>query len=88
MQCKDWKRRSIARRGLVLPAEPGKPVRVDYEYERNGTANIFMFTEPLGGRRHVSIRERKPAVDWAYETRSLWRFIILRLNISVWYVII
>lgn len=54
-----------------LPAEPGKPLRVDYEYERNGTANVYMFTEPLGGRRYVSIRERKTSLDWAYEIKSL-----------------
>ncbi|MBT9148453.1 MAG: hypothetical protein DDT32_02227 [Syntrophomonadaceae bacterium] len=54
-----------------LPAEPGKPVRVDYEYQRNGTANIFIFTEPLNGRRHVSIRERKTGLDWAREIKRL-----------------
>lgn len=55
----------------VIPAEPGKPEREDYEYERNGTAEIFMFTEPLSGRRHVSVRERRTAKDWAYEVRDL-----------------
>lgn len=52
-------------------AEPGKPQRVDYEYERNGTAVNFMFTEPLGGWRKVNVRQRKTAVDWAQETREL-----------------
>ncbi len=50
---------------------PGKPRRVDYEYERNGTANIFMFVEPLGGRRHVNVRERRTAIDWAHEIKEL-----------------
>ena len=45
--------------------------RVDYEYERAGTANIFMFTEPLSGWRHVSVRERKTKVDWAIEMANL-----------------
>jgi hypothetical protein len=54
-----------------IPAERGKPERFDNEYERNGTANIFMFTEPLGGVRYVSIRERRTAADWAYEIRDL-----------------
>lgn len=54
-----------------LATEPGKSARVDYEYERNGTANIFMFTEPLGGYRHVSIRKRKTGIDWAYEIKDL-----------------
>ena len=54
-----------------LPAAPGKPEKVDYEYERNGTANIFMFTEPLNGTRHVSVTEHRTAVDWANEIRDL-----------------
>jgi DDE superfamily endonuclease len=54
-----------------LPAAPGKPEKVDYEYERNGTANIFMFTEPLTGTRHVHVTEHRTAVDWANEIRDL-----------------
>ena len=54
-----------------LPAEAGKPERYDYEYERNGTATIFMFTEPLRGMRLVSVREHKTAVDWATEVQQL-----------------
>jgi DDE superfamily endonuclease len=54
-----------------LPAEESKPARYDYEYERNGTANIFLFPEPLMGRRFVSVRERKTALDWATEVQHL-----------------
>jgi hypothetical protein len=54
-----------------LPAAEGKPARYDYEYERNGTANIFMFTEPLRGFRTVSVREHKTAIDWATEVQQL-----------------
>jgi hypothetical protein len=54
-----------------LPAAPGQPEKVDYEYERNGTANIFMFTEPLNGTRHVRVTEHRTAVDWAHEIRDL-----------------
>jgi DDE superfamily endonuclease len=54
-----------------LPAAPGKPEKVDYEYERNGTANLFMFTEPLNGTRHVHVTEHRTAVDWANEIRDL-----------------
>jgi DDE superfamily endonuclease len=54
-----------------LPAAEGKPARYDYEYERNGTATIFMFTEPLRGVRLVSVREHKTAVDWATEVQHL-----------------
>jgi len=49
--------------------EHGK--RVDYEYERAGTANIFMFTEPLSGWREVAVRERKTKIDWATEMARL-----------------
>jgi len=53
------------------PARPGQPPREDHEYERNGTANIFMFTAPLQGRRQVRIREQRTAVDWAEEVQHL-----------------
>lgn len=45
--------------------------RVDYEYERAGTASIFMFTEPLAGWREVAVRERKTKIDWALEVSHL-----------------
>jgi DDE superfamily endonuclease len=54
-----------------LPAKAGKPERYDYEYERNGSATIFLFTEPLRGVRMVSVREHKTAVDWATEVQQL-----------------
>lgn len=54
-----------------IPAAAGRPTRVDYEYERNGTAAIFMFTEPKAGWRSVGIRERRTKLDWAYEVREL-----------------
>jgi hypothetical protein len=49
------------------------PRRVDYEYERAGTASIFMFCEPLAGWRQVSVRERRTKVDWAQEVEELLR---------------
>jgi hypothetical protein len=45
--------------------------RVDYEYERAGTASLFMFTEPLAGWRETKVRERRTKVDWALETAEL-----------------
>lgn len=45
--------------------------RVDYEYERAGTANIFLFTEPLAGWRDVAVRETKTKLDWAVEMARL-----------------
>jgi hypothetical protein len=49
------------------------PRRVDYEYERAGTASIFMFCEPLFGWRQVSVRDRRTKVDWAQEVEMLLR---------------
>jgi hypothetical protein len=53
------------------PAEPGQPARVDYEYERRGTANLFLVSEPLTGQRHVTVTEQRTAVDFAQEVRTL-----------------
>ncbi len=49
------------------------PRRVDYEYERAGTASIFLFCEPLSGWREVSVRDRRTKVDWAQEVERLLR---------------
>ncbi len=54
-----------------IPATKEHGRRVDYEYERAGTANIFMFTEPLAGWREVSVRERKTRLDWSAEMARL-----------------
>jgi hypothetical protein len=54
-----------------IPATAKYPKRVDYEYERAGTASIFMFTEPLAGWREVSVRERRTKADWATEVARL-----------------
>lgn len=54
-----------------LPMRPGDTPKTDFEYIRNGTCSIFVFNEPLGGIRHVSVRERRTAVDWAEEIKYL-----------------
>jgi len=54
-----------------IAATPGYSERIDYEYERNGTAVNFMFTEPLSGWRKVNVRERRTAIDWAHEIKEL-----------------
>lgn len=58
------------------PATKDYPRRVDYEYERNGTASIFMFTEPLSGWREAIARSRRTKIDWAIEMARLveWRY--------------
>ena len=54
-----------------IEATADHPRRVDYEYERAGVANVFMFAEPLAGWRQVEIRESKTKVDWAIEMAGL-----------------
>jgi hypothetical protein len=54
-----------------LPPEPGKERRQDSEYVRNGTANLFLWVEPLAGKRRVRVTERRTALDLANELRLL-----------------
>jgi hypothetical protein len=54
-----------------IPATPDHPQRVDYEYERAGTASIFMFAEPLSGFRQATARQQRTKVDWAVEVAAL-----------------
>lgn len=54
-----------------IPATKEHPQRVDYEYERNGTASIFMFTEPLSGFRQATARPQRTKLDWAQEVARL-----------------
>lgn len=55
----------------VLPGTRDRPRRVDYEYERNGTASIFMFCEPHAGWRQATARQQRTKTDWAEEVGSL-----------------
>jgi hypothetical protein len=54
-----------------IAAAPGRPERVDYEYERNGTANLFMLFAPLEGWRRVKVTERRTKLDYAEVIREL-----------------
>jgi hypothetical protein len=54
-----------------IPAKQGRVEREDYEYKREGTTNIFIFAEPLGGQRHLSVRKQRTGVDWAHEVKAL-----------------
>lgn len=56
---------------VPIPASKDHPERVDYEYERKGTASVFMFTEPLSGFRQATARSRRTKVDWAHELAEL-----------------
>lgn len=55
----------------ALSASPGHPRREDHEYEREGTANLFLWYEPLQNRRHVEVTERRTMVDWAHCIQDL-----------------
>jgi len=54
-----------------IPAKPGTVARYDTEYERNGVSNVFMFFEPLQGKRYVEVTDQRTAVDWAHQIRNL-----------------
>jgi hypothetical protein len=61
----------VAETCLPLPLQPGKPLRYDYEYRRNGTCNLFMYFQPLGGWRHVEVTEQRTKRDFAYQMKDL-----------------
>ena len=54
-----------------LPARPGRSVCYDYEYQREGTANLFLFVQPLRGWRHVNVTARRTKQDFAQQMRRL-----------------
>ncbi|MGH9625923.1 MAG: IS630 family transposase [Bryobacteraceae bacterium] len=61
----------LAETRVPIPMKPGRPVRCDYEYERNGTANLFMMFAPLEGWRHIKVTDRHTAVDYAHVLKDL-----------------
>jgi hypothetical protein len=61
----------VAETPTPLPAQPGRPRRIDYEYRRNGTCNLFITVEPLSGWRHVEVTQRRTAVDFAHQMQWL-----------------
>ena len=61
----------LAETRVPIPMKPGRPARCDYEYERNGTANLFMMFAPLEGWRHVKVTDRHTAVDYAHVLKEL-----------------
>lgn len=54
-----------------IPAQPGQPARYDTEYKREGTANLFLFVQPLRGWRHVNVTPRRTKADFAQQMRLL-----------------
>ena len=61
----------VAETRVPIPAKSGQPARHDYEYERNGTANLFMIYAPLEGWRHVEVTDRHTAIDYAKVLKDL-----------------
>jgi len=59
-----------------IPMQPGTPQRYDYEYERYGTCNLFMFFEPLRAWRHVNVTDRRTMIDYAHCLKEL---------VDIWY---
>ena len=64
-------RQLIGETRTPIPAGPGKPVRFDTEYRRNGTCEIFMFSSPLEGWRRAEVTERRTKSDWARQIKKL-----------------
>ena len=64
---KQW----VAATRVPIPAAPGELERIDYEYERQGTANLFMVFEPLAGQRRVTVTDRRTAIDFAHVIRDV-----------------
>jgi hypothetical protein len=61
----------VSDKRVPLPVQPGRPKREDYEYKREGIANIFMHSEPLAGWRKVKVRQQRTGQDWAHEIKDL-----------------
>jgi DDE superfamily endonuclease len=61
----------VAETRTPVPMKKGSPKRTDYEYERNGTANLFMLFAPLEGWRHVEVTRRRTAIDYAHILKDL-----------------
>ena len=61
----------VAEARVPIAAKPGHPARHDYEYQRNGTANLFMLFAPLEGWRHVEVTDRRAASDYAHALKDL-----------------
>ena len=63
---------SRGKTAVPVPAAPGQVAHYDYEYVRNGVANIFMISEPLAGQREVEVTDRQTKMDYALCLRKLY----------------
>jgi DDE superfamily endonuclease len=71
VNCDETSKQLIGEIREPLPAKPGQPARYDYEYERNGTRNLFLFTEPQAGWRHIAVTDHRTMVDFAQQMQWL-----------------
>lgn len=70
--CMDEKPKQLVKETHTpLACRPGQAECFDYEYERNGTANVFLFVEPLRGWRRVEVTQRRTRMDWAHQVQQL-----------------
>ena len=70
--CTDESSKQLTRETRApLPTSPGQPAIYDFEYERNGTANLFMVHAPLAGWRHVEVTDRRTKLDFAHLLRDM-----------------
>ena len=61
----------LAEKREPLPLQCGRPARIDYEYRRNGTTNLFMVFAPLEGQRYVKVTARRTAIDYAHMLKDI-----------------
>ena len=70
--CFDESSKQLVReKRIPIPAKSGQPERYDYEYQRNGVRNLFMFFSPLASWRHVQVSKRRTHLGWAYCMKDL-----------------
>ena len=70
--CLDEQNKQLVKQvNAPMPMRPGADAKEDYEYERNGTANLFMCFEPLAGKRQVAATERRTKIDFAHQVKAL-----------------
>ena len=71
LSARETSKQLIAETRAPIQRKEGRPARFDYEYERNGTVNLFMRFAPLEGWRHVKVTDRHTAVDYAHASKDL-----------------
>jgi hypothetical protein len=68
-----------------IPVKKGQPERYDYEYRREGTANLFMFFAPLLNWRHIKVTDQRTKVDWAVCMEELVTSISRMRSVASWW---